>query len=160
MHRRHLAWMLLVAVALAAPALAGEKCGSDTQTCLNKMASNMKARGWVGLEVENEHGKLMVTSVEPDGPAMRAGIVAGDVLLAMDGVEINEANHEKLYAAKKHHTVGATTTYTVSRGGCCHKKATASDVAVERAAVPDAVLARWVGGHMVDHAVIASAARY
>lgn len=160
MKRRHLIWALFIAVAVAAPAVAGEKCTADTQTCLNKMASSMKARGWVGLEVEREDGKLVVTSVEPDGPAMRAGIVAGDVLLAMDGIQFSEANHEKLYAAKQHHHIGATTHYTVSRGGCCHKPGTATEVAVKRAEVPDAILARWVGGHMIDHAVIASAAKY
>ena len=158
MKRRHLIWVLFIAVAVAAPVVAGEKCTADTQTCLNKMASNLKARGWVGLEVEKEDGKLVVTAVE--GPAMEAGILAGDVLVAMDGIEFSEANHKKLYAAKKHQMAGGTTTYTVSRGGCCHTEATASEIAVKRVAVPDAVLARWVGGHMVDHAVIASATKY
>ncbi len=111
MKQRHLPRGLFVtpgALALALPATAGEKCTADTQTCLNKMASELRARGRVGLEVEKEDGKLMVTSVAPDGPAMRPGIVAGDVLVAMDGLEFSEANQKALYAAKKQPNVGST----------------------------------------------------
>lgn len=158
MNRRHLVLLIALAAALAAgvPAAAGEKCNAETQTCLNKLAGELKARGWVGLETEKQDGKLVVTSVEPDGPAMRAGIVVGDVLVAMDGVEFNPVNEKALYAVKKNHRVGSTVTYTVSRG----KAGKTKDVAVTRGELPEAVLARWVGGHMLDHAMIATAAKY
>ena len=65
-------WVLVMGLALASPLFAGEqeKCSADTQTCLNKMASNLKSRGWVGIELDhNEDGQLTVTFVEPDSPA-------------------------------------------------------------------------------------------
>ena len=162
MKRRHLVLMIALAALLAAavPAAAGEKCSGETQTCLNKLAGELKARGWVGLETEKQDGKLVVTSVEPEGPARLAGIVVGDVLVAMDGVEFNQVNEKALYAVKKNHQVGSTVTYTVARGGCCHKAGKTTDVAVTRGELPEAVLARWVGGHMLDHAMIATAAKY
>jgi len=72
-------WVLVMGLALASPMFAGEreKCSADTQTCLNKMASNLKSRGWVGIELDhNDSGQLTVTFVEPDSPAMEAGLRA------------------------------------------------------------------------------------
>ena len=55
------------------------------------------ARGWLGVSLQavavpdalrdsaNKSGGLMVMSVVEDGPAARAGIVAGDIILTVDG---------------------------------------------------------------------------
>ena len=150
-------WVLVMGLALASPMFAGEreKCSADTQTCLNKMASNLKSRGWVGIELDhNDSGQLTVTFVEPDSPAMEAGLREGDVLVAMNGVEFSDENHDRLYAIKKDLRVGKTLTYTVERAGCCHIEGGRSDVEVTLGMLPDQVLAKWVGNHMLEHAVI------
>ena len=157
MKRHHLLWVLVLAAAISTPLLAGhgEKCSGDTQGCLNKMASNLKARGWIGIELDkNESGKLVVQRVEQDSPAGEAGIQEGDVLLAMNGIEFNDENHEKLMVAKKELRVGKDMTYTVERAGCCHKAGGVKEVNVTLADIPEPVLAKWIGGHMVQHAVI------
>ncbi len=157
MKRTNLIWALLLALAVAAPAIAGDghKCTADTQTCLNEMASKLKARGWVGLEIEKDSdGMLVITFVEDESPAAGSGIREGDVLLAMNGVEFAEANWDKIKAEKETMRVGKEVTYTVKRQGCCHIKGGTQEIAVVLADIPDSVMAKWVGGHMLDHAVI------
>lgn len=155
MKRRNLLWVLVLTLAFVAPSFAGKKCTSDTQTCLNKMASTIKQRGWVGVELDhNDHGQYVVKFVEQDSPAMEAGVQEGDILVAMNGIKINDQNSEKLAMAKKEMRVGKTVSYTVERAGCCHKAGGVKEVNLTLAEIPQPVLAKWIGGHMVDHAVI------
>lgn len=150
--------LLVVGLLLSVPALAGadqKKCTADTQTCLNKMASAMRSRGWVGVELDNnDKGQMVVAYVEPDSPAMQAGIQEGDIFVAFNGIEINDANSEKLMQAKQDMAVGKQVTYTIERAGCCHKAGGVKEVNITLGQIPDAVLAKWIGGHMLEHAVI------
>ena len=106
MRRRHWIWILVLIVSVAAPAFAGDhakKCGDDTQACLNKMVAKLKARGWVGVELdksEKKEGAYVVSMVNPDSPAMKAGIKTGDILVAMNGIPLgDEKSKKELYAA-------------------------------------------------------------
>jgi hypothetical protein len=45
---------------------------------------------YAGLLLERRGGRFAVTGVMPDGPAERAGVVAGDELLELDGVRLLE----------------------------------------------------------------------
>jgi predicted metalloprotease with PDZ domain len=52
---------------------------------------NGEAPAWHGLKLKSEGGKLKVTAVRSDGPAYTAGIYAGDEIIALDGVRVDEA---------------------------------------------------------------------
>ena len=156
MKKISLLWVLALAVAVAVPAVAGEyeKCTADTQTCLNMMVSKLKERGWVGIEMDEEDGKLTILRVEDESPAAEAGLRQGDVLVAMNGIAFKDENEEKLYEAKHAMKVGKNISYTVDRQGCCHIKGGKTDVEITLAAIPEEIVAKWVGTHMMDHAAI------
>ena len=42
-------------------------------------------RPWLGLSTEEVRGRLLVSRVTPDGPADKAGIKRGDIILGVDG---------------------------------------------------------------------------
>ena len=68
--------------------------------------------GFFGLSVD--HGVYAV-GVEPDGPAAQAGIQEGDIIVAIDGTEIDEAT--SLTDVLFQHRAGDTVQVTVARDG-------------------------------------------
>ncbi len=150
-------WILAVAIALAAaPALAGDgkKCEGTTQECLDYMAANMKNRGWVGVEMEDAgHGYHKVTRVIGGSPAERAGVKPGDVLVAVEGHDVAEADKTTWQALEAKMKPGNRIAYTVERNGS--KK----QIDVTLAEMPDEVLAQWVGKHMLAHAAVEVASK-
>jgi len=58
---------------------------------------------------------LMVLSVQPDGPAAQAGVMLGDVLVALDGTSVHESDDvQRLVSSRR---VGATLVATILRAG-------------------------------------------
>jgi S1-C subfamily serine protease len=57
-------------------------------------------RPWLGLATEELRGRLFVTRVTPGGPAERAGIEAGDVVLGVGGAPVRDLAdfYRKLWA--------------------------------------------------------------
>jgi S1-C subfamily serine protease len=45
-------------------------------------------RPWLGVTLEEQHGRLFVTRVSPEGPAAAAGIAPEDVILGIGGVQV------------------------------------------------------------------------
>ena len=130
-------------------AVAGEKthCTAPTDECAKKMYQKLSASVWLGTEMEKgENGWVTVKAVKAGSPAEAAGFQAGDVLVALNGVEINDANKEALTAVKKSLAVGSQARYTVVRQGA--KKTLTATLA----APPREVVAQWLGEHMIaDH---------
>ena len=50
---------------------------------------NGPARPWLGLNADEVRGRLFVGRVSPDGPAARAGLTSGDILLAVGNEEVS-----------------------------------------------------------------------
>jgi predicted metalloprotease with PDZ domain len=147
---------VVAAVALASPLMAGEghKCTHATQECLDYMAANFKDRGWVGIEMDDSGGHMVVTKVVDSSPAEKAGFKKGDLLLAVNGVEFAEAHKDKIKKVQSSMKPGVEMVYTVKRG--TKKK----ELDVTLAKIPDTVMAQWVGSHMVnDHAEIQLASK-
>jgi S1-C subfamily serine protease len=87
------------------------------------------ARGYLGLGMQpvrlpeetrrtvalaGDHG-LIVINVEPDGPAARAGVLLGDVLVSLDGHSLDDVSEVQAVLAR--HPVGAAVGLTVVRAG-------------------------------------------
>ncbi|MEM9201385.1 MAG: S1C family serine protease [Actinomycetota bacterium] len=69
---------------------------------------------WLGVTVSSsESGGVVVTGISPDGPAARAGLTQGDVLLAIDDVDINSA--ASLVSRLRHYRPDDTVSVLVAR---------------------------------------------
>lgn len=50
--------------------------------------SSARPRPWLGINVQDVMGRIVVTSVTPGSPAARAGLTRGDMVLAVDGQDV------------------------------------------------------------------------
>ena len=152
MRRQVSAWAVLLVLIAAVPAMAGygEKCTAGTQDCLDKMATKLKSSGFVGVELDRDEKTsiLTVKSVIPATPAAAAGIQAGDILYALNGVVISEGNEEALKKARAEWKPGQQVNYTIRRDGADR------EVSLTLAPMPADVMAKWIGQHMMDHASV------
>ena len=57
-------------------------------------------RPWLGMTTDEAHGHLMVSAVTPEGPAERAGLKRGDMILGVGGAPVNHLPdlYRRLYA--------------------------------------------------------------
>jgi membrane-associated protease RseP (regulator of RpoE activity) len=123
------------------------KCPYTTQECLNSMARRLKSAGWIGIEYEpKDPSGPRITKVVPGSPAEKAGLQPGDVLFALNGVEMKSENDDALMKARKDWKPGQAVQYTIKRNG------TAKQVDVVLGEWPADILARYIGEHMLEHA--------
>ncbi len=139
---------LVVLVTLPAMAGEGEKCSYGTQECLDHMANKMKNSGWVGVELDYADHALVVRGVIDGSPAEKAGLQVDDVLFAINGVEYNDENMEKLHEMKAEAKPGDETIWTVKRNGY------SKELTIELDRMPADLLAKYIGQHMMDHAAV------
>jgi len=87
------------------------------------------ARGWLGVSVADQNpgpsGGAQVTAIEPGGPADRAGLSAGEIVLAVNGAKISGA--AGLIRAIASVRPGTEVVLTVSRDGHIMKMAVVVD---------------------------------
>lgn len=125
-------------------------CTATAEECKQYM-SEAKTRGWVGIEYDKtEDGSLVVEKVLSGSPAEKAGLKAGDVLVALNGVSLAEQNKDKLKAVKATMKPGATVNYEVKRAG------QSQDFAVKLGTMPDDVYQAMVSEHMKEHVAVAA----
>lgn len=129
---------------LAKAAMSHEKCSKTSEECRQAMAA-ARDRGWAGLELDSVDGKLVVTKVFPTGPAAHAGMLQGDVLVALNGVALTEDNHEQLVLLKAKMKPGTEVLYKVDRRG--HPR----HLTVALAKMPAVVYDAMVTEHMAEH---------
>jgi serine protease Do len=85
------------------------------------------SRGWLGVEIQSITPELasslgmkepkgaIISSIVPDGPAAKAGLHQGDVVLAVDGKQIEDSRDLSRRVANL--VAGASATLTVNRDG-------------------------------------------
>lgn len=134
----------------AAVAASDKGCPTSMADCAKHMA-DMKNHGWLGIQYDHtEDGSDVVKDVVKGSPAEKAGFRPGDVLYAMNGIEMNDANAGRIKAAWKPLLPGSTVAYTVKRGG------EAEDLKVTLGKMPEDVYEAMVDNHMTDHVEVAS----
>ncbi len=52
-------------------------------------------RSWIGVRTQASEGGVQLSFVQAGGPAEAAGLSAGDVIVALDGLRVNQASWEK-----------------------------------------------------------------
>jgi S1-C subfamily serine protease len=78
------------------------------------------ARGYLGVGLQpvelSDHQKgLIVLSLEPAGPAAKAGILIGDILVSLGGKSLQDT--DDVHSALEGHVVGSSIDAIISRGG-------------------------------------------
>ena len=110
-----------------------------------------KNRGWLGIQYDNtEDGTSVIKDVVKNSPAEKAGFRAGDVLYALNGIEMNDANKDRVKSAWKGLQPGSQVTYTVKREGF------AKDLNVTLGKMPEDVYQAMVDEHMKEHVAVAA----
>ncbi len=70
--------------------------------------------GWMGEETRNDGGRVVISTLQRGTPAMDAGLLVGDELVAVDGFRVPK---DGLAVLMKEHRPGQTVVVTVSRAG-------------------------------------------
>ncbi|MDQ3280731.1 MAG: PDZ domain-containing protein [Acidobacteriota bacterium] len=83
--------MAIVAAASVAAA-DGPKCNGAARECEQQIRQMLSGRRYLGATIEDQHPGLIVKSVIPKSPAERAGLLPGDVLIALNGKSLVAAS--------------------------------------------------------------------
>lgn len=125
-------------------------CSASKDDCAKHMAE-AKNHGWLGIQYDKtEDGTNVVQDVVKGSPAAKAGFQSGDVLVAMNGIEMNKDNAARLKAAWQPLTPGSSVDYTVKREGVT------KNITATLGKMPEEVYQAMVDGHMKEHVAVAS----
>mgnify|MGYP001594976222 CR=1 FL=1 len=143
-------WVMLLLAVMAITVTAsmfagdGHRCTASAEECAKKLQAKLSTHGWLGIETEKDaNGRATITGVVPGSPAEKAGFAAGDVLAAINGIELGEGSKERLTKAKQKMGPGDEVTYTVLRKGA------KLDVTARLTAMPPERIAQKIGEHIL-----------
>jgi S1-C subfamily serine protease len=74
------------------------------------------AVGSIGVSFDWSSPRALLDAVYPRGPAKAAGLVPGDVVVALDGTSVSSLGAMNVYALLARREVGSTVKVTVQRG--------------------------------------------
>jgi len=153
-----------LAVGTAAFAGGGEECGAKSadakhakhecnmtaEECAQEMQKGMATRGWLGIVMDHDpSGEITINKIYERSPAEQAGFEVGDRIVSINGVEVGEKNHDKIYGNWKKSKIGDEVTYVVARDS--------ENVTLKAtlAKMPETVLAESLDKHMKeDHTYV------
>jgi len=75
----------------------------------------MLRRAWLGIQVEEEAGEVVVVGIYPDSPAQDAGLDLMDVILELDGAKVEDVGQLKWEIAV--HDMDAPAVFKIVRDG-------------------------------------------
>lgn len=73
------------------------RCAIGDSDAGGKPASAATGEVWLGLSTTKRLGGVTVTSVKHDGPAEKAGLAPGDVMIAVDGLKLSRSSWPKIF---------------------------------------------------------------
>jgi len=100
------------------PKETGVAGASSSSQISSTSTSSQKTIGWMGISVENGLTGALVTNVSAKGPAARAGIHVGDVILALAGEQIKGKDFDTEVAGLK---PGTRIPVDYTRGAAAHE---------------------------------------
>jgi S1-C subfamily serine protease len=88
------------------------------------LARGHVSRGYLGVglqpvELPDHHKGLIVLSLEPDGPAAKAGVLIGDILIAVAGTKVGDT--DDIQGVLEPHAIGKPVDAEFLRGGDSRK---------------------------------------
>ncbi len=86
-----------------------------SQVVRQLLAKGTIERGWLGVSVEDQEGGVLISAVDRTGPAARAGVRAGDAVMAINGETVTSSRG--LIRAVAAVTPGESARLTVRRQG-------------------------------------------
>ena len=108
-------WMITAVVALALGALGVGSVGASDTTQHEGALAQDEGGAWLGVSIENTEDGVTVMDVASGSPADDAGLRQGDVILAVDGIEIVSA--EMLVETIQSYAPGDEVSLTVESRG-------------------------------------------
>jgi S1-C subfamily serine protease len=85
------------------------------QADLEKGEPTGRPRAWTGIYPQGTDGSVVLTGVVPDGPADRAGLARGDLVLSVDGVTVSSL--AELYRVLWRRGPGDVVSFRILRDG-------------------------------------------
>lgn len=121
-----------------------EACRSCTAECIDEILRPLRSRGWLGMGLHSpslgKAGQVVeIAKIYGDSPAAEAGLMKGDLILAIGDTDLPRWNDEKVSASLAEIAVGDRVQIAYSRDGKRH--------VVELTAAPASVEAQaeWLG---------------
>jgi C-terminal processing protease CtpA/Prc len=142
-------WLVGLVALVSVAAVAGEghdyKCDASMEECATAFKTWAENETYSGIFVEGlfSDEKVTITEVAADSPAAQAGVMAGDVLVAVNGNAVTAMTKDSWKAMKAGINAGDAVWYKLDRNGATKK------VKVTVTAFPMDLAAQKLGYHLM-----------